>query len=207
MKFRLTALCVLALSVAGCDSADRRDDVPRQDWTFNRVDNTSKEAAFDAARYALSQWFTIRQSSVTDGVITTDPVEFEQRGGTERFRDEALKFRNRMRRRAVVRVRGGEGAAIVECVVTRERLDTADHRVFAMNRQSDDVGNQTPITQEGATSPAQNEVWTDVGRDRALERQILDVVRDRLAGVPAKSAPAAPAADANAAPPPTNDGQ
>lgn len=181
--------------MAGCDANPRRTDIPRTNWSRERLDAASSDRAFEAARYALRQWFTIDQASASDGLLTTFPVEFEERGGTGRIRDAAVSYRNRVRHRATVRVMGAEPDVSVECVVIRERLDTADHRVFAMNRQFDDVNNQTPISGEGATSPSQNEVWTEIGRDRKLERDILNVVRERLSGGPAAApAPAPPPA-------------
>lgn len=192
MTLRLLALFGVCLLIVGCDATDRRDDIPRQDWSSTRLDADDSSAAFDAATYAVSQWFTIRDANPADGLILSHPAEFDQRGGTERLRDGAVNYRNRVRRRAVVRVRSTGGGPRVECVVARERLDTADHRVFWHNRSFEDVPSQTPIAQEAATGPEQNEVWTDVGRDRDLERRILGVVRERLAGGPPRSEPPAP---------------
>ena len=42
--------------------------------------------------------------------------------------------------------------------------------------------NETPIQQEAGVGPQQEQVWTDMPRDRGLERQVLDVVQNRLEG-------------------------
>ncbi len=199
---RITLLAV-TLFVAGCESSEiRRTDIPRTDWSRESVPAAPKESAFDAAKYAVSQWFTIELAQPQDGLITTYPVEYTERGGTGRFRDPVLKYPNRMRRKAIVRVNQAGEQASIDCVVITERLDTSDYRVFAQNRQFDDVNNQTPIQGDAATSARQNEVWTEVGRDRGIERQILNVARDRLRG---ETSPVPPPADAQTpaeAPPP-----
>jgi hypothetical protein len=176
---RLAMLLTLGL-VSGCDPAPGVTDVPRANWSRQRMADADGGRAFDAAQYALRQWFTIDVADRSEGLLTTVPAEYDERGGTGRIRDTAIKYPNRMRRRATVRVQGDGAEVSVDCVVIRERLDTADMRVFRLNRQFDDVGNETPIEQEAGSSAGQNEVWTDVGRDRSLERQILDVVRERL---------------------------
>lgn len=183
-------LCVTGLLV-GCDSsATIRTDIPPAQWSREVVAVPAGESAFDAAKFAVSQWFAIDRAEPQDGLITTFPAEFEERGGTGRFRDAAIRFPNRMRRKAIVRISQTGDHASVDCVVIRERLDTSDYRVFALNRQFDDVNNQTPIQEDAATSARQNEVWTEVGRDRGMERQILNVVREKLGGA-TSPAPAA----------------
>jgi len=204
---RRFALLVAICLPAGCESsAVRRTDIPRTDWSRESVPVAPKENSFDAAKYAVSQWFTVELAQPQDGLITTYPVEYTERGGTGRFRDASpLKYPNRMRRKAIVRVSQSGDQASIDCVVITERLDTSDYRVFAMNREFDDVNNQTPIDEDAATSARQNDVWTEVGRDRGMERQILNVARDRLRG---ETSPVPPPADAQApaeAPPPAAD--
>ncbi|MCK6456663.1 MAG: hypothetical protein L6Q92_09070 [Phycisphaerae bacterium] len=185
-----TAILAGILSV-GCDPADRRADIPRAGWTSQRIEAGSEADVFEAARFAVSQWFRINEARPSEGMITTYPNETEERGGTGRIRDDAIGYRNRIRRLATVRVRKTGAGVATECVVVRERLDTSDMRVFETNRQFNDVPNQTQISGEGATSARQNEVWTEVGRDRALERDILRAIRDRLAQPQRSAAPTA----------------
>ena len=130
----------------------------------------------------MQQWFRVTETDPQRGVIQSAPSEYEQKGGTGRIRDAAIGFRNRMRRiGAIVVQEVGEGC-IVKCKVAVQRLDTADHRAFRSNQQFGDVPNETPIQQEAGVSPQQEQVWTDMPRDRALERQVLDVVQNRLEG-------------------------
>jgi len=173
--------CGLLGSAVGCDASARRGGPVRFEGRTERFAGVTAATAFDAAEFALRQWFRVDQSRPDEGLLTTFPSEYDERGGTGRIRDDAVRFPNRLRRTATVRVRSTADGAAVECVVKRERLDTSDHRVFAHARTFDDLPNQTPITAEAATTPRKNEVWTDLGRDRALEMDILRTVRERLA--------------------------
>ncbi|MFO0972453.1 MAG: hypothetical protein U1A27_03305 [Phycisphaerae bacterium] len=183
---RAALLVGLLLMLPGCPPPESRPDIPRSDWSRQRL-ACSTDQAFVAAREAAQQWFTLDAVRPADGLITTVPIESEERGNTGRIRDAALQYPNRVRRKAVLRVSAAPDGAAVDCVVLRERLDTADHRVFQQGRSFADVPNQTPMASE---SPANNQpdVWTEIGRDRALERQMLDAARQRAAS----AAPSAP---------------
>lgn len=177
----LSMLVVAALT--GCDDADPRlTDIPRQNWARQRYPDATEKQLFAASEYAVRQWFSIKSADPEAAIITTYPLEDQERGGTGRIRDTAIRFPNRIRRRATVRLLPEGGTTVVECVVIKDRLDTADMRVFEKNRQFDDVNNQTPIQTEAGTSARQNEYWTEVGRDRGMEQRILAVIRERLGG-------------------------
>lgn len=182
-------LVALMMLLAGCEAGERSTFVTRQGWSSRGIDNATAAQVMDAARYALGQWFTVSETRPSEGLVLAAPSEFDERGGTGRLRDAAIGYRNRVRRRAAVRIRSAARGVTVECIVIKERLDTSDHRVFAMNRQFEDVPNQTPIAGEGATSSSQNEVWSDVGRDRTLERDILAALLERLGGPARETAP------------------
>jgi len=170
--------------LTGCDNADPRlTDIPRQNWSRQRFPGATDKQIFAAAEFAVRQWFGVKGADVDAGIITTYPLEEQERGGTGRIRDTAIHYPNRIRRRATVRLLPESGVTVVECVVIKERLDTADMRVFEKNRQFDDVNNQTPIQTEAATSARQNDFWSEVGRDRGMEQRILDVVRERVGAV------------------------
>jgi hypothetical protein len=184
-------ICTLVLALgglaAGCSDARSSDRIDTRrtatgDWTQVRLPNTSSEAAFDAGVYAMQQWFRVTETDPQRGVIQSAPSEYEQKGGTGRIRDAAIGFRNRMRRIGAIVVQEVGDGCIVKCKVAVQRLDTADHRAFRSNQQFGDVPNETPIQQEAGVSPQQEQVWTDMPRDRALERQVLDVVQNRLEG-------------------------
>ncbi len=180
-------LLALVLSAVGCSDSgpSSRIDTRRSataDWTQARLPNVPSDAAYAAGMYAMQQWFRLAEMDPDRMVIQSAPSEYEQKGGTGRIRDAAVGYRNRMRRIGALVVQEVADGCIVKCKVVVQRLDTADHRVFRANQQFGDVPNETPIQQEAGVSPRQEQVWTDMPRDRGLERQILDVVRSRLEG-------------------------
>ncbi len=190
------AFSLLLVSLAGCDDADPRlTDIPRQNWARERCPDASKAQVFAASEYAVRQWFGIKNADIEAGIITSTPLEEQERGGTGRIRDTAIHYPNRIRRRATVRLLPEGNTVSVECVVIKDRLDTADMRVFEKNRQFDDVNNQTPIQTEAATSARQNEFWTEVGRDRGMEQRILGVIRERLGSPSHPAAASSPATE------------
>lgn len=189
MRTRL-APCVFAatLMLGGCLDADDPgaglgDDSPRAyAASRQRLDNVSYQAVFDAAVNALSQRFEGVSADPAAGRITASPSEKTEPGGTGRLRDEVAGYRNRVRRQAAMAVLQQGDSIIVDCRVTRQRLDTADHRAFAHQRSArdEDPTAYTPIQGEASATAEQAQVWTDIGRDRKLEQEILGVVRDRL---------------------------
>jgi hypothetical protein len=167
----------------GCSESRSSSAISRgktADWSQIRLASTPPRAAYDAAVYAITQWFRLGETDPEQGLVQSVPSEYEQKGGTGRIRDSAIGYRNRMRRTGMVVVQEYDGGCIVKCKVAVQRLDTADHRVFRSNQQFEDVPNQTPIQEEAGVSPRQDQVWTDMPRDRGLERQILDVIRNRI---------------------------
>lgn len=187
LRVVVVGLAMLSVTTAGCSDAGSTSRINTSrsatgNWTQVRLPNVSPDAAYEAGVYAMQQWFRLTEMDPQRGVIQSAPSEYEQKGGTGRFRDAAIGYNNRMRRiGALVVQEVGEGC-IVKCKVAVQRLDTADHRVFRSNTQFSDVPNETPIQQEAGVSPQQEQVWTDMPRDRGLERQVLDVVQNRLEG-------------------------
>ena len=183
----LLALVLLsaAIGTAGCSSARSTPVITRAgtaDWSQIRLPNIPPGDAYDAGVYAMRQWFRLAVTDPVEHVIQSVPSEYEQKGGTGRIRDTTIGFRNRMRRTGMLVVQDLDGGCIVKCKVATQRLDTADHRVFQSNQQFADVPNQTPIQGEASVSPSQNQVWTDMPRDRGLEQEILGIVKNRLTG-------------------------
>jgi len=69
-----------------------------------------------------------------------------------------------------------------------ERLDTAQQDVFARQREFADVPSETPIDMGAGMTTGQTETWTDLRRDRMMERQILQAIRERTEGRSATTA-------------------
>jgi hypothetical protein len=181
-RIRLSCLLVLFVSPGGCSEFDRSplDRRSIHGWSQVRLPAVPREQAFDAAVQAMGQWFRVAESSPALGQVRSAVQEFDQRGGTDRLRDAALKYKNRMRRTATLVIVEEAGGCRALCEVRVERLDTSDHRVFRDNQRFTDYPNQTPIDSDAAVSTGQSQVWTEVPRDRQLESHILAAVRSRL---------------------------
>lgn len=181
-----TLIPLLAFSLSGCiePTQPSRARTATAGWTPLQLPGVSRDNAFEAGIYAVKQFIPSVTTSVNDGVVESVWVEYEQRGGTGRIRDEAIKYKNRLRHRIVLAVTPAGSGSSAQCQVSVQRLDTTDHRMFNQQSQFDDRNDQTPIDQDAGVSASQSEAWTDLPRDRDLERQVLDVLRNRVAGPP-----------------------
>lgn len=181
------AVIVAACPAVGC--SDMNDplelDPARGSGAMSRhLPGVSTEQAFDAGVHAMRQWFHRLDQRPVEGLVKGMPTEYTQAGGTERIRD-SIGFRNRMRRIGTLSIRPRGGGCVVSCRIDRQRLDTADHRVFRQNEERNDLPNRTPLERDAGLNADQEQVWTDMQRDRALERQTLDLVAARATGNPA----------------------
>ncbi len=138
------------------------------------------EAMALGKRVLAKHGFRIKTVDADGLSIETHPSEKIERGQEGRIRDSVVRLPNRVRRTASLEfsTRGDELEAW--CQVKKERLTTADHRVFARQRQFDDTPTETPIDGEGATTAKQNTVWTSAGRDAGMESEILSDLRERI---------------------------
>ncbi|RIK65512.1 MAG: hypothetical protein DCC65_12580 [Planctomycetota bacterium] len=157
-------------------------------WSQTNLPGVSADAAFEAAAAATRQWFSVDEISPETRTVRSRVQEFDQKGGTGRIRDAALQYRNRMRRSATVVVEDTGAGCVAKCVVRVQRLDTADHRVFRDQNRFDDYPTETPIDGEAGVSAEKEDVWTDMPRDRQLEREILDALKLRASGATTQSA-------------------
>jgi hypothetical protein len=187
MRFGVWALAALAgcSEMGGSDIGSERTE----GWSQAILPNVSSDEAFDAGVHAMRQWFRLEEISEPDGVVRSAVTEYDQKGGTGRIRDAAIGYKNRMRHQATLMVTPQGAGSVVKCMVSVERLDTADHRVFRDQGQFQDYPSETPIDRDAGISSSQDQVWTSMPRDRKLEQDILSVLRNRAAAPP-KSAPA-----------------
>lgn len=187
-----TYLVLLFVSaLAGCsDLGGSQIGSPRAEgWSHVNLPKVSSAEAFDAGVYAMRQWFRLENISPEGGLVQSAMSEYDQKGGTGRIRDTAIGYRNRMRRQATLVVENSPNGSIARCMVKTERLDTADHRVFRDNERFQDYPSETPIDREAGVSARQDEVWTEMPRDRGLEREILGVLKSRVAPAATDSQP------------------
>jgi hypothetical protein len=182
MTKRHRILIASASMLAGCSQFEQAPSarVRTEGWTSLRLPGATKAQALDAGVHAMRQWFRLEPVSAADNEVRSVTMEFDQKGGTERIRDAALKYKNRMRRWATLVVQEQGPDVIVRCAVQVQRLDTSDHRVFHDNQRFVDYPNETPIDREAGVTASQDQVWTDMPRDRQLETDILSVVKSQL---------------------------
>jgi len=184
VMMKLAGLFMIVAAIGGCSGIEPATPTRArvEGWSSVTLPNSSKAEVFDAGVYAMKQWFRLDEVSPADGQIRSATVEYDQRGGTERIRDTALKFKNRMRRSATLVVQEVGTNVVARCAVQVQRSDTSDHRVFRDNQRFIDYPNETPIDREAGVTAGQDQVWTDMPRDRQLESDILSVVKSRIAG-------------------------
>ncbi len=132
--------------------------------------------------------------------IVTQPVEFttERESGTAR---DLYRGKSTMRRKADFMVGRRGGATVARLKVDVERRDTERQVVLRPRPQrlGDSPGQETALETDGATTGEQNAIWTRVRRDRKLERELLDELRDQCARLTAVVEPA-PASQPTPAP-------
>lgn len=181
----LVACAIVLAGAPGCSelSATSGADGAGGGATPLKMPNTTTNAAFDAGLNALRQYFSQVQDLRLEGRLVSGWAEYDQKGGTGRLRDATLNYRNRLRRRATLWISPAEPGAVAKCQVRTQRLDTADHRAFEQQQQFNDLPNSTPIDREAATTTDQNQAWTEMQRDRQMERELLQV----LSSIAAKS--------------------
>ncbi len=192
----LLLAAILGLSIwAGCTEATL---VTAQQQRV--LQDTDPDEVLTAAASILQREFGRITVDRAARRITTVPVEYttQRESGTAR---DLYRGRSTMRRVAQLDVGRSGGQTVARLRVDIERRDTERQAMIQPRayRLSDDPGQETPIDADAATSAQQNAVWTRVRRDRTLERELLDELRDqfaRLSAPPEQSPSTAPAAPA-----------
>lgn len=146
-----------------------------------RLANVAPDVAFDEGILTLRQRFRTVEALRANGRIESGMVEYDQKGGTGRIRDDTLKFKNRMRRKATMWINDSETGVVVRCQVRVQRLDTSDHQFFRPHNEFEDIPNETPIDRDAGISTDQKEEWTEMPRDVGLERELLRILSTRVA--------------------------
>jgi hypothetical protein len=145
-----------------------------------RLTAADRIEVFQVSRDALlGLGFEVATADLDRGRIESLPAEENQLEFAARSR--AFESGRRQRRVASVRIESRDGEISVFCRVEIQEPSTEAHRFRASVNSSLDRPGETPIERDAATTPEQNTVWRAVGRDRDLERSILDAVR-RVAG-------------------------
>ena len=169
---RILVIPILIVISAGCASSTRTR------FATIRVDRENRAEVFDAA-LAVCRQHGFRFAEIEPALFQAQSLPMES---TSRRHVGRLQARAVVRRMASLYIRQEGNACTVMCGVDMQRADTQRHDAFDIQRSITDVPNETPIQQGEGLTRSQRTVWTDLGRDRALERTILQEIARRLTG-------------------------
>lgn len=188
IDLRMHACCaaLLLAGALGCTENTARE----QGYLRQTLPDMSVAQVFEPAKLAFSQYLSIDTADPADGVIRSRPVELNRAGEPQRIRDALTATPSRRRAIGVLRLVPRGSDVIAMCHVSIQRLDTAEYRAFSPQTGDDRPAYNSPFEAEAGASAAQREAWTDVGRHRQLEQQILESLRTRLEGREATTRPA-----------------
>ena len=166
----------LALGVTGCSQT------ASMSFASVRLPNADRRKALDVAVAVVrARGYRIAEYDAEMFQAQTAPLESTMRGGSGRLSDAALKMPTRVQRIIRLYARKTDSGATVLCNVQLQRADMARRAVFDQQGEFSDLPHDTPIDRGEGLTRSQLTHWTDIGRDRGVERQILQEVRQRFA--------------------------
>jgi hypothetical protein len=152
------------------------------------LEGADPDAVLVAAAQILQREFGRAQIDRSNRRVITLPAEFttDRESGTVR---DVYRGKSTMRRKAEFMVGRRGGVTVARLRIDVERRDTERQIVMRPQgeRLGDSPGQQSAIQADAATTGEQNAVWTRVRRDRKLERELLDELREHFARLAADS--------------------
>ncbi|MBL8878524.1 MAG: hypothetical protein JNG88_05330 [Phycisphaerales bacterium] len=177
-------VCLLSTGFfsAGCASTENRAASPRPGDSLSRtIDSPDVNAVLSEAYDILKRDFAGATIDRDQRVVTSDAVEFSSTRDTGTPSD-FVGVPNTLRRIALVSCEPAGSGVMTRVRVDVERRDTQRRQIMQRSEtQFGDTPRQTAIERDAATSSRQNDVWTRIRRDRALEQQILTDIQNRFA--------------------------
>jgi len=148
-----------------------------------------------AALQVLTERFRLDTSASTGTLLVSRPLETSDRADDERAGVREVLSGSSGRRRQIAQIvlvdRGEE--VLVRCHVQVQRLDLTERGVFMGHRAADDRPGTLQGERSSGNRPVTEQDWVNVGRDRHLERNLLNQIAERLApqttGTPAQTRP------------------
>jgi hypothetical protein len=137
--------------------------------------------AFSLAKETFSQYFSIASANSASGEIQGQPKSTGQ--VRERLLGGAVT-----RQIASMRLRQVGQEVLAEVRVENQRQDMVSYGAVQPRTVYNEIPNQTPAQEGAALTDQQNQPWQTSGQDYALERTILNDLRNRLAGLGASTA-------------------
>jgi hypothetical protein len=203
LKARLPASFLAALLVAtGCDNLVQPARGPQEPAEFSsiRLVDVSMADARAEALAVMKERFRLDSTASTATVLISRPLETTDRADRETagIREVLSGSSNRHRQIAQVHLVERGPDVLVSCNVRVQRLDVAERSAFLPQRSAEDRPSNLPSERAPGTQTLLEEDWSNVGRNRQLEQDILSEIADRLApaiaGTPAEGATAPPPA-------------
>jgi hypothetical protein len=174
---------MLAVAGTGCQRGDMLNEgLSPSQATSRMMGDTSYQQAYAAGQEVLAQYYSIDpdKSSAGSGVVKSRPKDILDAGRNR------LLGNSPARQIATLQI-VQEGPAVTALVqVMQQRLGSAPERQMGYSQERRNYnmnpGDVGPGDVEAATTPQQNEMWTNEKRRRDLEGQILDDLYKRLHG-------------------------
>ncbi len=183
--FRLItyALISLTLSAAGCGQKQRSEPVGQI-----CLAGVHKQEAMQAAEDCLSKMhFAIDKADTEQGYIRTRPLsgaqwfEFWRSDNVGSFNEAEANIQD-IRRTVELNIGPMEDKLCIGCVVTLQRLSLPERKIASGARAYDIFTKSRGSVQQLELSNAQKKaaVWLDLGRDEALETEILNRLENQI---------------------------
>jgi hypothetical protein len=162
---RWLAPSALLWILAGCEMSQ---------GTSRPLGTDNYEVAFATSEEVLSRYFSLRLADPDTGVIESLP----ETGDEETVR---LLSSGPTRRVAKMRLRRQEDGIYATLLIEVQQQGSEGYSEMNFDRQGyDGIPRQTPAERQAATTPEQNDLWTETHRDRGMEMKILGEIRERL---------------------------
>jgi len=183
MKRYLGWMSIFLVAILGCQKGNLLNEglAPGQ-ATSRNLGDTSYQQAYAAGREVLGQYFSIApdQSIAGAGVIKSRPKD-----GLDAGRDRLLGS-SPARQIATLQIVQEGPCVVAQVQVMQQRQGAAAQQRMGYSQErhnySGNPGNETPADLDAATTPQQNESWSNEKRRRDVEAQILDDLYRKLHG-------------------------
>lgn len=164
--FVLTGV-VISASLAGCKS-----DI--SSGTRMSLGDVSYDEARAAAQEVMRKHFQLAPGNPDDAEIVALPKPVDARA------QRILGGKSPARQMATLRIQSQSGQVIANAKVLLQRQGSASFEQFGASGNYSTIPNETPSQKTAATTPEQNEAWETRGRDRVLERTIVQELYDAM---------------------------
>ena len=129
--------------------------------------DVSYDEALAVAREVMRKHFELAPGNPGDSAIVARPKPVDARA------QRILGGKSPVRQLATLRLQSRAGHVVANANILLQRQGSASFRQFGSSGNYSTIPNDTPSQSEAATTPEQNEAWETRGRDRALERTIV----------------------------------